>query len=92
MPIYSLKAHMLRIKQTIGLDFSTALSTSPSPILFCHSAEFFMKFRGPQALYNRPQKTMVRPTCATRDNDGKGCLSIPLRPIRTSTHGLSPSR
>jgi len=62
MPIYSLKAHMLRIKQTIGLDFSTALSTSPSPILFCHSAEFFMKFRGPQALYNRPQKTMVRPT------------------------------
>ena len=62
MPIYSLKAHMLRIKQTIGLDFSTALSTSPSPIPFCHPAEFFMKFRGPQALYNRPQKTMVRPT------------------------------
>src|SRR6266853_473456 len=34
-PNYSLKARMLRIKQTNGLDFSTALPTSPRrlPIL-----------------------------------------------------------
>lgn len=31
MPIYSLKACMLRIKQTNGLDFSTVIPTSPAP-------------------------------------------------------------
>jgi len=52
MPNYSLKACVLRIKQRNGLDFSTALPTSPRrlPIL---SYPFFMKFRGPQALSNR---------------------------------------
>jgi hypothetical protein len=65
MPIYSLKACMLRIKQTNGLDFSTVMPTSPSPPSpFCQPAQFFMKFHGPQALYNRRQKTIVCPTTA----------------------------
>jgi hypothetical protein len=59
MPNYSLKARVLRIKQTNGLDFSTALPTSPSPLPILPPRPFFMKFRGPQALSNRPPKTMV---------------------------------
>jgi hypothetical protein len=64
MPNYSLKARVLRIKQTNGLDFSTALPTSPSPLPILPPRPFFMKFRGPQALSNRPRKTMVRATAA----------------------------
>jgi hypothetical protein len=36
------------------------MPTSPSPPSpFCQPAQFFMKFHGPQALYNRRQKTIV---------------------------------
>jgi hypothetical protein len=58
---------MLRIKQTNGLDFSTAMPTSPTPPSQSPTSRlvlFFMKFRGPQALSNRPQKAMVCPTMA----------------------------
>jgi hypothetical protein len=41
---------MLRIKQTDGLDFSTALPTSPRRLPILPPYPFFMKFRGPQAL------------------------------------------
>ena len=41
---------MLRIKQTNGLDFSTALPTSPRRLPILPLCPFFMKFRGPQAL------------------------------------------
>src|ERR1035437_9536165 len=45
---------MLRIKQTDGLNFSTALPTSPRRTPILSPYPFFMKFRGPQALSNRP--------------------------------------
>jgi hypothetical protein len=47
MPIYSLKARVLRIKQTIGINFSTALSTSPRRVPILPRCPFFMKLRGP---------------------------------------------
>jgi len=53
---------MLRIKQANGFDFSTALPTSPRRLLILSHYAFFMKFRGPQALSNRPQTTMACPT------------------------------
>src|ERR1039458_2977675 len=58
-PNYSLKARVLRIKQTNGLNFSTALPTSPRRLPILPLGLFFMKFRGPQALSNRRQKTIV---------------------------------
>jgi hypothetical protein len=62
-PNYSLKARVLRIKQTNGLNFSTALPTSPRRLPILPLGLFFMKFRGPQALSNRRRKTIV---CATK--------------------------
>jgi hypothetical protein len=61
-PNYLLKARMLRIKQTSSLDLSTALPISPRRPSILPLGTFFMKFCGPQALGNRPQKAMVRPT------------------------------
>ena len=59
MPNYSLKARMLRIKQTIGFNFSTALSTSPSP--YFHSATQRVFHEIPRA---------AGPTQQTTNNDG----------------------
>ena len=61
-PNYSLKARMLRIKQTNGLDFSTVKPTSPRRLSILSRGRFFMKFRGPKALSNRRRKTIVCPT------------------------------
>jgi hypothetical protein len=66
-PNYSLKARVLRIKQTNGLNFSTALPTSPRRLPILPLGLFFMKFRGPQALSNRRRKTIV---CATEACSG----------------------
>ena len=51
---------MLRVKQANDLNFFTAKPTSPLPPL--PGCQFFMKFRGPKAHPNRPQKTMACPT------------------------------
>src|ERR1035441_5054381 len=56
------QTRMFRIKQTNSLDFSTALPTSPRRYPHSATPHFFMKFRGPQALPNRPRNAMVRPT------------------------------
>jgi hypothetical protein len=56
MPIYSLKACMLRIKQTNGLDFSTVIPISPSPP--SHSATLSGVFHEiPRAAGPRQQTT-----------------------------------
>ena len=56
MPIYSLKACMLRIKQTNGLDFSTVIPISPSPS--SHSATLSGVFHEiPRAAGPRQQRT-----------------------------------
>ena len=57
MPNYSLKARMLRIKQTDGLNFATALPTSPRRLPILPLCPFFMEFRGPS-----PTDREVRPT------------------------------
>jgi hypothetical protein len=63
MPNYSRRARVLRIKQTNGLNISTAKTTSPAhAFVMMPLWQFFMKFRGPKAHPNRPQKTMVCPT------------------------------
>ncbi len=51
---------MLRVKQANDLNFFTAKPTSPLPPL--PGCQFFMKFRGPKAHPNRPQKAMACPT------------------------------
>jgi hypothetical protein len=61
-PNYSRRARMLRIKQTNGLNISTANTTSPAhAFVMMPLCEFFMKFRGPKAHSNRPQKTVPVP-------------------------------
>src|SRR5664280_3492495 len=61
-PNYSRRARVLRIKQANGLNISTAKTTSPAhAFVMMPLCEFFMKFRGPQAHPNRPQKTMACP-------------------------------
>ena len=63
MPNYSRRARVLRIKQTNGLNISTVNSTSPAhAFVMMPLWQFFMKFRGPKAHPNRPQKAMVCPT------------------------------
>jgi metal-dependent amidase/aminoacylase/carboxypeptidase family protein len=66
MPNYSRRARVLRIKQTNGLNISTAKTTSPAhAFVMMPLWQFFMKFRGPAAHPNRPQKAMVCPTPVT---------------------------
>jgi hypothetical protein len=81
-PNYSLKARVLRIKQTNGLNFSTALPTSPRRLPILPLGLFFMKFRGPQALSNRRRKTIV---CATKAVE----RSCPVALFRAIPRGYS---
>ena len=60
----------LRIRQANDLNFSTAASTSPIPPYpsMLRRWAIFMKLRAPEALEDRPRKTMAGPTAKLVDH------------------------